>query len=63
MTLNFGVPFRQHWVSRLFWINSLERLAYGQNVTNVALKVGYESPSSFIAAFRAIFGTIPAIYF
>jgi AraC-like DNA-binding protein len=38
-------------------------LAHGDSVSNVAYAVGYETPSSFIAAFRASFGTTPTAYF
>lgn len=51
------------WRHRHRMLYALERLAYGQNVTNVALEAGYESPSSFIAAFRIMFGTTPSKYF
>lgn len=51
------------WRHKHRMLYALERLAYGQNVTNVALEAGYESPSSFIAAFRAMFGTTPSKYF
>lgn len=56
--LSFGV-----WRHKYRMLYALERLAYGQSVTNVALEAGYESPSSFIAAFRAMFGTTPSKYF
>jgi methylphosphotriester-DNA--protein-cysteine methyltransferase len=42
---------------------SLERLATGAKVTNVAVELGYDSPSAFIAAFKALLGTTPAQYF
>lgn len=51
------------WRHRYRMLYALERLAYGQNVTNVSLEAGYESPSSFIAAFRTMFGTTPSKYF
>lgn len=51
------------WRHRHRMLYALERLAYGQNVTNVALEAGYESASSFIAAFRLMFGTTPSKYF
>jgi AraC-like DNA-binding protein len=35
----------------------LEQSAHGDSVSNVAHAVGYETPSSSIAAFRASFGT------
>src|SRR5271170_2293496 len=51
------------WRVRHRMIAALERLAHGESVTNVAYAVGYETPSSFIAAFRASFGTTPTAYF
>ena len=44
-------------------ITALELLAHGESVSNVADAVGYETPSSFIAAFRDSFGTTPTAYF
>jgi AraC-like DNA-binding protein len=44
-------------------ITALEKLANGDTVGNVAYAVGYESPSSFVAAFRDAFGTTPTSYF
>jgi AraC-like DNA-binding protein len=51
------------WRVRHKMIVALEQLAHGESVGNVADAVGYESPSSFIAAFRATFGTTPTAYF
>lgn len=51
------------WRQKLRLISSIEMLAYGESITNVAGNVGYESPSSYVAAFRAMFGTTPAKYF
>jgi AraC-like DNA-binding protein len=51
------------WRVRHRMITALERLAHGESVSNVAYAVGYESPSSFIAAFRDSFGTTPTAYF
>ncbi len=51
------------WRLRLRMITALEQLAHGESVSNVAFAVGYESPSSFIAAFRSVFGTTPSRYF
>lgn len=56
--LSFGAWRHHH---RMLF--AVERLAYGENVTRVALEAGYESSSSFIAAFRAVFGTTPSRYF
>ncbi|MCV5491772.1 helix-turn-helix transcriptional regulator, partial [Escherichia coli] len=49
--LSFGA-----WRHRHRMLFAVERLAYGENVTRVALEAGYESSSSFIASFRAMFG-------
>lgn len=51
------------WRHRLRMVTALEQLAHGESVTNIAYAVGYESPSSFIAAFRSTFGTTPSHYF
>ena len=51
------------WRVRHRMITALEKLANGDNVGNVAYAVGYESPSSFIAAFKDSFGTTPTSYF
>jgi AraC-like DNA-binding protein len=51
------------WRQRLRLINALERLAQGETVAAVSFAVGYDNPSSFIAAFRATFGKTPGTYF
>lgn len=51
------------WRLRHRMLYAVERLAYGENVTRVALEAGYESSSSFIASFRSMFGTTPSRYF
>ncbi|OZI39676.1 AraC family transcriptional regulator [Bordetella genomosp. 5] len=56
--LSFG-----SWRQRQRLLTAMEHLAYGESVTNVALDVGYESASSFVAAFRTMFGNTPARYF
>ena len=38
-------------------------LAAGRPVTVLALDLGYDSPSAFIAAFKRAFGVTPARYF
>lgn len=38
-------------------------LAQGTPVTTLALDLGYDSPSAFIAAFKRAFGTTPGRYF
>ncbi|MEX1368240.1 MAG: helix-turn-helix transcriptional regulator [Nannocystaceae bacterium] len=51
------------WRQRARLIEALRELAQGRSVTEVALHVGYGSPSAFIAAFRAELGTTPRRYF
>jgi AraC-like DNA-binding protein len=51
------------WRTQLRLMSALELLADGQPVTQVALSVGYEDPSSFIAVFRSMLGVTPARYF
>lgn len=51
------------WRQQLRLIRALEELAQGRSVTEVALDLGYESPSAFIAMFRRAFGKTPARYF
>jgi AraC-like DNA-binding protein len=51
------------WRQQLHVGLALQGLASGQSVTNVALDLGYESTSAFIAMFRRMLGTTPARYF
>src|SRR5581483_11304512 len=51
------------WRQQLRLLHALRLLAAGQAVTSIALAIGYDSPSAFIAAFRKQFGTTPARYF
>ena len=51
------------WRGQLRLIRALELLADGGSVTEVALAVGYDAPSSFIAMFRRSLGTTPSRYF
>ena len=44
-------------------LHALRLLAAGQSVTTVALEVGYDSPSAFIAMFRRSLGATPGGYF
>ena len=41
---------------------ALEYLSLGESVTNVALDVGFDSPSAFIQAFRSVTGKTPGRY-
>jgi AraC-like DNA-binding protein len=51
------------WRQQLRLLRALERLAAGDAVTTVALDLGYESPSAFIAMFRRALGVSPGRYF
>ena len=50
------------WRRRARVLASVARLAEGERVTNVAVTMGYSSPSAFDAAFRAELGTSPRDY-
>lgn len=56
--MSFGL-----WRSRHRLMASIELLAAGESVAATSFAVGYDSPSSFIAAFRAMFGKTPGTYF
>ncbi|MGN6232137.1 MAG: AraC family transcriptional regulator [Trinickia sp.] len=43
-------------------MRALERLAAGEPVTSIALELGYDNPSAFIALFKRTFGTTPGRY-
>lgn len=47
------------WRQKARLIYSAAALAEGSNVTDAALKCGYESPSAYISAFRTQFGVTP----
>jgi AraC-like DNA-binding protein len=51
------------WRERLRLLHALRLLAAGEAVTNVALELGYASPSAFIAMFRRVMGTTPSRYY
>ena len=57
-----GMSFR-HWQRQARLLAALVRLAEGRSVTDVALDLGYDSPSAFIAMFRRALGTTPGRYF
>ena len=56
-----GLTFEK-WRQRARLIRSIELLAAGWKVTRVALEVGYDSPSAFIAMFRRELGSTPRRY-
>ena len=51
------------WQRQVRLLRALEGLAQGCSVTEVALEVGFETPSAFIAMFRNAMGTTPGRYF
>jgi AraC-like DNA-binding protein len=51
------------WRQQARLLRGLEQLASGESVTSVALDLGYETPSAFIAMFRRALGTSPGRYF
>ena len=57
-----GLPFGR-WRTLLRLQAALPLLAAGTPVSRVAPRVGYETPSAFVAAFRRETGLTPAAYF
>jgi AraC-like DNA-binding protein/mannose-6-phosphate isomerase-like protein (cupin superfamily) len=57
-----GMTFGK-WRQQLRLLQAMRLLAAGHAVTAVALDVGYESPSAFVAMFRRTLGTTPRRYF
>ena len=51
------------WRQRARLIHSLRLVASDQPVTQVALAVGYRSPSAYVSAFRRTLGATPGRYF
>lgn len=51
------------WQQQARLLEALRLLAAGDDVTTVALRVGYDTPSAFIAMFRRAMGTTPGRYF
>ena len=57
-----GLTFGK-WRQQMRLLHALRLLAAGQSVTTVALDVGYDTPSAFIAMFRRNLGATPGRYF
>lgn len=57
-----GMTFGQ-WRQQARLIIALEQLASGLKVVDVALNLGYNSPSAFATMFKRQFGTSPSAYF
>ncbi|MET0379363.1 MAG: helix-turn-helix transcriptional regulator [Spongiibacteraceae bacterium] len=57
-----GMSFAQ-WRQQVRLVLALQMLAERKPVTQVAIDLGYESPSAFISMFRKSLGTTPSRYF
>ncbi len=57
-----GLTFSE-WRKRLRLLEAIDRLGRGQRITRVALELGYDSASAFIAMFRRTLGAPPSRYF
>ena len=56
--MTFGV-----WRTQIRLLASLPLLGAGMPVATTARRVGYATPSAFVAAFRRVTGTTPGAYF
>ncbi|TCV97436.1 AraC family transcriptional regulator [Luteibacter rhizovicinus] len=50
------------WRQRVRLLRAIEWLADGKSITAIALDLGYENVSAFIAMFRRVFGVTPGRY-
>ncbi|VVE89988.1 AraC family transcriptional regulator [Pandoraea bronchicola] len=57
----FGVPFRE-WRQQMRLLGALPLLGAGRPITQVALEVGYDTPSAFSTMFRRFMGVTPSEY-
>ena len=57
-----GMSFRQ-WRQQMRILESLRRLGQEEQVSTIALDLGYNSPSAFIAMFKKALGKTPGQYF
>ncbi|GAB2845383.1 helix-turn-helix transcriptional regulator [Pseudoduganella ginsengisoli] len=57
-----GMTFGQ-WRQQTRLLGALERLAQGHKVVDVALDLGYDSPSAFATMFKRQFGQTPSRFF
>jgi AraC-like DNA-binding protein len=61
-TRDTGMTFGQ-WRQQARLLLALEHLAHGEKVLDVALALGYDSPSAFAAMFKRQFGQTPSQFF
>lgn len=57
-----GMTFGQ-WRTQARLLIALERLAAGEKVLDIAIDLGYESPTAFATMFRKQFGVAPSRFF
>jgi AraC-like DNA-binding protein len=57
-----GMTFGQ-WRQQARLLRALERLAHGDKIIDVAMSLGYASPSAFTAMFKKRFGQRPSQFF
>ena len=60
-TTEFGLPFRE-WRQHMRLLGALPMLGAGRPITQVALEVGYDTPSAFSTMFRRFMGVTPSEY-
>lgn len=60
-TAQTGMSFRE-WRQQRRLLRAIELLATGESVTSIALELGYDNTSAFIAMFRRCLGKTPARY-
>ncbi|VTU16395.1 AraC family transcriptional regulator [Variovorax sp. PBL-E5] len=61
-TRETGMTFGQ-WRQQARLLRALERLATGEKVVDIALALGYDSPSAFATMFKRQFGQTPSAFF
>ena len=57
-----GMTFGQ-WRQQARLLLALERIAVGQKIIDIALELGYDSPSAFTSMFKKQFGKTPSEFF
>lgn len=57
-----GMTFGQ-WRQQARLMQALERIALGERIIDVAVALGYDSPSAFASMFKRQFGTTPSQFF
>jgi AraC-like DNA-binding protein len=57
-----GMTFGQ-WRQQARLLLALERIAVGEKVIDIAMELGYDSPSAFTSMFRKQFGKTPSQFF